>query len=150
MRPALLSAHRSPGLRPTSHAIWVWHTCDGHVLAHRGFIPCLQGAWFLWVITLFTRGHGSSKGVHDQPCESTGLTKRHARMTKTQQIGHLKGKTTNPSDFIPDNLCVIPETCLCRHSWTWQKAEWKGKKKRPTLVKCQKISNFLKANTCMI
>ena len=34
--------------------------------------------------------HGSSKGVHDQPCESTGLTERHARMTKTQQIGHLK------------------------------------------------------------
>ena len=99
MRPALLSAHRSPGLRPTSHAIWVLHTCDGHVLAHRGFIPCLQGAWFLWVITLFTRGHGHSKGVHDQPCESTVLTKRHARMTKTQQIGHLKGKTTNPSDL---------------------------------------------------
>ena len=43
--------------------------------------------------------HGSSKGVHDQPCESTGLTERHARMTKTQQIGHLKGKTTNPSDL---------------------------------------------------
>ena len=36
--------------------------------------------------------HGSSKGVHNQPCESTDLTKRHARMTKTQQIGHLKGK----------------------------------------------------------
>ena len=36
--------------------------------------------------------HGSSKGVHDQPCESTGLTERHARITKTQQIGHSKGK----------------------------------------------------------
>ena len=48
----------------------------------------------------------SSKGVHDQPCESTGLTERHARMTKTKQIGHLKGKTTNPSDSISDNLCA--------------------------------------------
>ena len=48
--------------------------------------------------------HGSSKGVQDQTCESTGLTERHARMTKTQRIGHLKGKTTNPSDSIPDNL----------------------------------------------
>ena len=46
--------------------------------------------------------HGSSKEVHDQPCESAGLTERHARMTKTQQIGHLKGKTTSPSDFIPN------------------------------------------------
>ena len=60
--------------------------------------------------------HGSSKGVQDQPCESTGLTERHARMTKTQQIGHLKGKTTNPSDSIPDNLCAIPESCLYGHS----------------------------------
>ena len=60
--------------------------------------------------------HGSSEGVHDQPCESTGLTERHARMTKTQQIGYLKEKkTTNPSDFFPDKLCVIPETWLCGH-----------------------------------
>ena len=51
--------------------------------------------------------HGSSKGAHDQPWENTGLTERHARMTKTQQIGHLKGKTTNPSIFIPDNLCAM-------------------------------------------
>ena len=65
--------------------------------------------------------HGSSKGANDQPCELTGLTERHARMTKTQQIGHLKGKTTTPSDFIHDNLCAIPETCLS--------SEWKGKKK---------------------
>ena len=40
--------------------------------------------------------HGSSKRVHDQPCES--LTERHARMTKTQGIRQLKGKTTNPND----------------------------------------------------
>ena len=47
------------------------------------------------------RGHnfvykeqGFSKGVYDQPCESTGLTERRARMTKTQQSVHLKGKTT--------------------------------------------------------
>ena len=76
-----------------------------------------------WPCTSSLRGHnfvykehGTSKGVHDQPCESTGLTERHARMTKTQQIGHLKGKTTKPTDFISDNLCAIPETCLYGHS----------------------------------
>ena len=30
VRPALLRAHRSPGLFPNSHGIWVRHTLDGH------------------------------------------------------------------------------------------------------------------------
>ena len=56
--------------------------------------------------------HGSSKGVHDQPCESTGLTVRHAR-TKTQQIGHLKGKKTNPSM----SLCASVSMCFVVTCW---------------------------------
>ena len=61
--------------------------------------------------------HGSLKGVHDQPCESTGLTERHSRMTTTQQIGHLKGKNDRRNKmFYPDNICAIPETCLYGHS----------------------------------
>ena len=87
------------------------------------------------------REHGSSKVVHDQPCESTGLTERPARMTKTQQIGYLKGKMTNPSDFIPDHLCVIPETCLYGHSLTVQKAEWKGKKETWISFTCRQTSH---------
>ena len=91
-------------------------TYDGHVLAHRRVIILFTRSMVLRGHNFVYKEHGSSKGVHDQPCESTGLTERHARMTKTQQIRHLKGKTTNPSDFIPDNLCAIPETCLYGHS----------------------------------
>ena len=76
-----------------------------------------------WPYTSSMRGdnvvykeHGTSEEVRNQPCESTGLTEIHARMTKTQLIWHLKGKTTNQPYFIPDNVCAIPETCLHGHS----------------------------------
>ena len=79
-------------------------------------------------------------------------------MTKTQQIGHLKEKkTTNPSDFIPDNLwpyqpafMVIVELDRKQIGKENRNMEFHVHVgKRPTLVKCQTMSDFLKANTCM-
>ena len=47
----------------------------------------LRGHYFVY------KEHGSSKGFHHKPCESTDLTERYARMKKkTQQIGRLKEK----------------------------------------------------------
>ena len=114
---------------------------------------------------MFLRGHnfvykehGSSKGVPDQPCKSTGLTERHARMTKTRQIGHLKGKTTNPSDLSLIIYVPYQKPAVMVIDELDRKQNGKEKKKhgfhvhvdkRPTLVKCHKMSDFLKANTCM-
>ena len=57
--------------------------------------------------------HGSSKGVYDQPCESTDLTERHARMTKTQQIEHLRAIAENTSRIkIFLILCIRFVLCM--------------------------------------
>ena len=103
--------------------------------------------------------HGSSKGVHDKPCESTCISERHTRMTKTQQIVHLKGKTTNPSDFLSLMIYVpYQKPAFMVVVKLDRKQNGKEKKKhefhvhvdkRPDLVKCQNMSDFSKANTCM-
>ena len=101
--------------------------------------------------------HGSSKGIQDKPCESTSLIERPARMTKTQQIGHLKGKTTNPSilslmTYVPYQkpafmvMVELNKKQNGKETETWISCTCR---QTPTLVKCQKMSDFLKAKTCM-
>ena len=95
--------------------------------------------------------HGSSKGVHDQPCESTGLSGRHARMTKTQQIGHLKG--TRQTHLILSLIIYVryQKPAFMAIVELDRKQNGKEKKKhgfhvhvdkRPTFVKRQKCQTF--------
>ena len=71
-------------------------TYDGHVLAHRRVIILFTRSMVLRGHNFVYKEHGSSKGVHDQPCESTGLTERHARMIKNSTNKALKRKNDKP------------------------------------------------------